>query len=349
MKEAASSQPKPAKEELVEESDSSAPHDKEAKCPPKTRERSPSTGDSSGSDGKEQAPAQGASEPGADQEMKDEDDATPTKENVVSNSPRQAPANEATLEEEGHPGDTSPDGPVETPRHDETSSCYQPVRLKQGPAAEEGELRPRPDYAETMEFVVKLHKDVRPCHSRYHPELRVILKNHEASLPQEVKDKLHESEPKETPEQAALSASREYKTCTVKLRDLGHKKVQLQARVDDTKARLREQLESMKELMTQIDTAQAEVNKVAEQFKRTVLVNDAADEPPSGDTTLTQLLTELGISLTPEQQDKLKAVEEGHAIKKRKHDPSQAANPPEQTSSGRRQCTNAGLGLRMWG
>ena len=109
MKEAASSQPKPAKEELVQESDSSAPHDKEAKCPPKTRERSPSTGDSSGSDGKEQAPAQQASEPGADQEMKDEDEATPTKENVVSNSPRQAPANEATLEEEGHPGDTSPE------------------------------------------------------------------------------------------------------------------------------------------------------------------------------------------------------------------------------------------------
>ena len=55
MKEAASSQPKPAKEELVEESDSSASHDKEAKCPPKTRERSPSTGDSGGSEGKEQA------------------------------------------------------------------------------------------------------------------------------------------------------------------------------------------------------------------------------------------------------------------------------------------------------
>ena len=28
-----------------------------------------------------------------------------------------------------------------------------------------------------MEFVVKLRKDVRPCHSRYHPELRVTDKN----------------------------------------------------------------------------------------------------------------------------------------------------------------------------
>ena len=177
MKEAASSQPKPAKEELVEESDSSASHDKEAKCPPKTRERSPSAADSAGSDGKEQAPAQRASEPGADQEMKAEDEATPIKENLVSNSPRQAPANEATLEEEGQPGDTSPHGPVETPRDDETSSCYEPLRLQQGLAAEEGELRPRPDYAETMEFVVKMRKDVRPCHSRYHPELRVTYKN----------------------------------------------------------------------------------------------------------------------------------------------------------------------------
>ena len=27
------------------------------------------------------------------------------------------------------------------------------------------------------EFVVKMRKDVRPCHSRYHPELRVTYKN----------------------------------------------------------------------------------------------------------------------------------------------------------------------------
>ncbi|CAE6956212.1 unnamed protein product [Symbiodinium sp. CCMP2592] len=170
--------------------------------------------------------------------------------------------------------------------------------------------------------------------------LLTLLKAHENALPQEVQDALHASEPKETPEQAAASASREYKSCTVKLRDLGQKKVQLQARIDDTKAKLREQLEGMKDLLGQIAEAQKEVDKVAEQFKSAVL--EEPKEDPGSDTTLAQLIADAGITLTQEQLDKIKAVEEGHAIKKRKHDapgpeaPVQAAN-----SRGGRQCGSA--------
>ena len=93
--------------------------------------------------------------PGEDQEMQQ------------AASPQPKPANKELVKESdssdsSQAGDTSPNGPVETPKDE---------------AAKEVQRRPRPDYAETMEFVVKLRKDVQPCHSRYHPELRVTYKN----------------------------------------------------------------------------------------------------------------------------------------------------------------------------
>ena len=41
-----------------------------------------------------------------------------------------------------------------------------------------------------------------------------------------------------------------------------------------------------------------------------------------------QLITEAGVTLTQEQIDKLKAVEDGHAIKKRKHEDDAPSQPP---------------------
>ncbi|CAE7728585.1 unnamed protein product, partial [Symbiodinium sp. CCMP2592] len=165
---------------------------------------------------------------------------------------------------------------------------------------------------------------VKPPEPPKEDDLLALLRSHEAALPQEVKDKLHEA--------------REYKTSTLRLRDLGHKKVQLQSCIDDTKMKLRKQLESMKELLSQISEAQAEVAKVSEQFKQAVLT-DPSEEASAEDTTLLQLIADAGITLTQEQIDKLKSVEEGHAIKKRKHD---AKSPEGITSAppglGQRQC-----------
>eukprot|EP00439_Symbiodinium_sp_Y106_P037752 s3940_g4.t1 len=142
-----------------------------------------------------------------------------------------------------------------------------------------------PDVQEALKKAGFQHESSGAAGQPKEDPLLTLLKSRERELPQEVKDALHASEPKETPEQAAAVASREYKSCTIKLRDLGHKKVQLQARIDDTnKAKLREQLESMKDLMTQIDEAQKEVAKVAEQFKNTVLLDDQK-EAAGSDTT----------------------------------------------------------------
>ena len=82
-------------------------------------------------------------------------------------------AREATGQKEK---ETSP-GLVETPRGDGSSSSWAVAReaLSQPQAN-----HPEPDYNITMTFTVQMRKDVNPCHSRYHPQLKVTYTDHQA-------------------------------------------------------------------------------------------------------------------------------------------------------------------------
>ena len=77
-----------------------------------------------------------------------------------------AGAREATVPKEK---ETSP-GLVATPLGDGSSSSWAVAReaLSQPQA-----LHPEPDYNITMTFTVQMRKDVNPCHSRYHPQVKV--------------------------------------------------------------------------------------------------------------------------------------------------------------------------------
>ena len=59
---------------------------------------------------------------------------------------------------------------VESPKGDGSSSSWAVAReaLSQPKAN-----HPEPDYNLTMTFTVKMRKDVNPCHSRYHPQVKV--------------------------------------------------------------------------------------------------------------------------------------------------------------------------------
>ena len=72
--------------------------------------------------------------------------------------------------------ETSP-GLVESPRGDGSSSSWAAAReaLSQPKAT-----HPEPDYNITMTFTVTMRKDVNPCHSRYHPQVKVTYSDHEA-------------------------------------------------------------------------------------------------------------------------------------------------------------------------
>ena len=72
--------------------------------------------------------------------------------------------------------ETSP-GLVESPRGDGSSSSWAVAKeaLSQ-PTAN----HPEPDYNITMTFTVTMRKDVNPCHSRYHPQVKVTYSDHQA-------------------------------------------------------------------------------------------------------------------------------------------------------------------------
>ena len=72
--------------------------------------------------------------------------------------------------------ETSPEL-VATPRGGDSSSSWAVAReaLSQPQA-----LHPEPDYNVTMTFTVQMRKDVNPCHSRYHPQVKVKYTDLEA-------------------------------------------------------------------------------------------------------------------------------------------------------------------------
>ena len=66
---------------------------------------------------------------------------------------------------------------VATPRCDDSSGSWAVAReaLSQPEA-----IHPEPDYNVTMTFTVQMRKDVNPCHSRYHPQVKVTYTDHQA-------------------------------------------------------------------------------------------------------------------------------------------------------------------------
>ena len=72
--------------------------------------------------------------------------------------------------------ETSPEL-VATPRGGDSSSSWAAAReASNQPQA----LHPEPDYNVTMTFTVQMKKDVNPCHSRYHPQVKVKYTDLEA-------------------------------------------------------------------------------------------------------------------------------------------------------------------------
>ena len=63
---------------------------------------------------------------------------------------------------------------VDSPKGDDSYSSWAVAReaLSQPKAN-----HPEPDYNLTMTFTVKMRKDVNPCHSRYHPQVKVTYSN----------------------------------------------------------------------------------------------------------------------------------------------------------------------------
>ena len=66
---------------------------------------------------------------------------------------------------------------VEAPRWNDSSRSWAVAReaLSQPEA-----IHPEPDYTVTMVFTIQMRKDVNPCHSRYHPQVKVTYTDRQA-------------------------------------------------------------------------------------------------------------------------------------------------------------------------
>ena len=84
----------------------------------------------------------------------------------------------AGAKEEAGPKDKEPSSElVATPRGGSSSHSWDGAREA---FSQPQTLHPEPDYNITMTFTVQMRKDVNPCHSRYHPQVKVRYTDREA-------------------------------------------------------------------------------------------------------------------------------------------------------------------------
>lgn len=151
-------------------------------------------------------------------------------------------------------------------------------------------------------------------------DIMSLLKQHVESLPDPIKLALQEPEPTKT--QAGFEASHTFKQATGKLRDLGHRKLQLQSKIDVAKESLRDMLTELQALQAQIDQTQQEVNRITKEYEAKVLAqaegNEVHAKAVCEKSELSTLLAHIGVTLTEEQQAKLKEMTDSQDNKRRK-------------------------------
>ena len=79
--------------------------------------------------------------------------------------------------------------------------------------------------------------------------------------------------------QEGLEASKDFKSATGRLRELGSKKLHLQTKIDVTRAMLKSQLEEMRALITEVEASQAEVTRISAEYEAKVLAGTVEESP----------------------------------------------------------------------
>ena len=91
--------------------------------------------------------------------------------NQAQQKPEETADQSAGAKEEAGPKEKEPSSElVATPRGGSSSNSWAGAREA---FSQPQTLHPEPDYNITMTFTVQMRKDVNPCHSRYHPQVKV--------------------------------------------------------------------------------------------------------------------------------------------------------------------------------
>ena len=148
--------------------------------------------------------------------------------------------------------------------------------------------------------------------------LVALLENHKDRLPEEVKAALNERQEglKPTAKEQATNATNDLKLASSKLRELGHRKIQLQTKIDATKSTLAGLYEDMKLLLAELVEAEKKSSELTKAFHETVLQVPTEQAVPELD--LREVMKTLGVDLSEEQNKRLHELQAEHGAKKRK-------------------------------
>ena len=142
--------------------------------------------------------------------------------------------------------------------------------------------------------------------------LLLALKANKEGLPQEVKDALEASEatPAPTQEEQVVTSANVLSRAGARLKSLTKRRIDLQATITSTKETLRLQLEELQAVIKKLAQAQEEVEKSKEAIAAATLAGEHTGDNPDQvqAQTYSKVLTQLGVTLTDEQQAKLQDI-----------------------------------------
>ncbi|CAE7244881.1 SIAE [Symbiodinium natans] len=117
------------------------------------------------------------------------------------------------------------------------------------------------------------------------------------------------------PEEAAITATNELKGASTKLRSLGHRKIRLQAQIDESKAALKALYVEMQNLMQELKAAEENMETLAKTFRDKVLQAPVQEEDE--DFNLSEVLGSIGLSLDEAQLQKVRDAQAQHKLQRR--------------------------------
>ena len=149
--------------------------------------------------------------------------------------------------------------------------------------------------------------------------LLAMLQQHEEELPQEIQKMIQArvSGPPPSATEVEIKATNDLKGASGRLRDLGHRKIRLQGRIDEVKAVLTGLYAEMKDLLQELQEAEAKMESLAQAFKTKVLQAPPSLEVEEFDCA--KVLADLGVELDTTQGQKLHEAQEAHRQKHRQH------------------------------
>ena len=154
------------------------------------------------------------------------------------------------------------------------------------------------------------------------PELADILKEHIDLLPDTIKAQV-EKIVKPTVEITPKTEALKLKATAGHLRDLTHKKAQIQTKVDTLKDQYKQALQELQDIQLEVERIQKELKDTTEQYAK--LMEDVAQETPEESIVTTeqmfQVIQKAGISFTEEQKIQMQKMAEENAHKKRRTTP----------------------------